>query len=158
MTTTELTIEPGVPFVTATRIFDAPTALVFKAMTDPELIPRWWGPAKYAVVIDKMEARAGGEWRFLTSDDAGNQYNFHGVYHQVSPTRVVQTFEFEGVPGHCALETMTLEDLGDGRTKMTAHSIYESVEDRDGMVSSGMEGGLRESHERLTELLAKLAA
>ena len=152
---TEIVVEPGRQEIVITRIFDAPRDLVFAAFTDPDLIPDWWGPARLRTVVDRMEVRPGGSWRFLNQDPDGAEFGFHGVYHDVSaPERVVQTFEFEGVPGHVALETATFEDLG-GRTRYTAQSVFQSVEDRDAMVRSGMESGARETLDRLAEIVAK---
>jgi len=154
---TEFVIKPETNAMTMTRVFDAPRELVFKAMTDPALIPKWWGPRAYWTKVDKMEVQLGGVWRFINGDAAGNEYGFHGVYHLVdAPARVIQTFEFEGVPGHVALETMTLEDLG-GKTRMVQQSVFQSVEDRDGMVQSGMQKGAIETNDRLAELLIELS-
>jgi uncharacterized protein YndB with AHSA1/START domain len=103
-----------------------------------------------------MDARPGGQWRFVQRDTAGHEYAFHGVYHEVrSPERIVDTFEFEGTPGHVSLETCLLEETG-GRTKMTGRSVYQSVEDRDTMLEAGMEEGVLETMDRLAELLAKV--
>ncbi|HEV3102111.1 MAG TPA: SRPBCC domain-containing protein, partial [Candidatus Dormibacteraeota bacterium] len=111
MAKSEYTIKPGTQEIISTRTFDAPRELVFKAMTDPNLVPKWWGPRNLSTRIDKMDFRPGGTWRFVQRDAAGNEFAFHGVYHLVEPpARVVQTFEFEGVPGHVVMETMTLED------------------------------------------------
>lgn len=152
---TTITAEPGKQEIVITRVFDAPRDLVFKTVTDPSLIPQWWGPAKYATVVDKMDVRPGGQWRFVQRDAEGNQWAFHGFYHEVvAPERVVQTFEFEGFPGHVSLETSRLEEQ-DGKTLMTNTAVYQSVEDRDGMVQSGMEGGARELMERLAALVEK---
>lgn len=157
MTETEFVIKPGTNEMTMTRVFDAPRELVFKAMTDPTLIPKWWGPRAYWTKVDKMEVRLGGVWRFINGDSAGNEYGFHGVYHLVdAPERVIQTFEFEGVPGHVALETMTLEDLG-GKTRMVQQSVFQSIEDRDGTVQSDMQKGATETNDRLAELLVELS-
>lgn len=148
-----LKAEPGKQEVVITRDFDAPRELVFKAFTDPKSIPQWWGPRAYATIVDKMEVRAGGLWRFINRDTAGNEYGFHGVYHSIeAPERLVYTFEFEGTPGHVLLETVTFEEQ-DGKTKITDRSVYQSVEDRDGMVQSGMESGSAETLDRLEELL-----
>jgi uncharacterized protein YndB with AHSA1/START domain len=137
------------------RIFDAPRELVFKACTDPSLIPLWWGPRRMTTIVDQMDVRPGGTWRFLQHDAEGNEYGFRGEYREITPPeRMVQTFEFEGMPGHVAVETMTLEDLG-GRTRMTVRSRYDSVEDLDGVLQSGMEEGARETWDRLAELLAQ---
>lgn len=156
-TETEFVIKPGTNEMTMTRVFDAPRELVFKAMTDPNLIARWWGPRDHWSKVDKMDVRSGGSWRFINGDAGGNEYGFHGVYHLVdAPERVVQTFEFEGVPGHVALETMRLEDLG-GKTRLVQQSVFQSVEDRDGMVQSGMQKGATETNDRLAELLVELS-
>jgi uncharacterized protein YndB with AHSA1/START domain len=156
MADTQFIIEPGRQDIVITHVFDAPRDAVFKAMTDPDLIPKWWGPSEVATVVDRMEVRPGGQWRFLHRDSEGNEFGFHGVIHDVVPgERVVQTFEFEGVPGEVALETMTLEDI-DGATKVTAQSIYQSVQSRDAVVQSGMEGGARETYARLEGVLKSL--
>jgi uncharacterized protein YndB with AHSA1/START domain len=150
---TRIIAERGKQEIIITRVFDAPRDLVFKANTDRNLIPKWWGPKRFTTRIDKLDARAGGLWRFVQRDAAGNEYAFHGVYHEVrSPEWIVDTFEFEGMPGHVSLETCTLEELG-GKTKMIGRSVYQTVEDRDGMLKSGMEEGVFESMERLAELL-----
>jgi uncharacterized protein YndB with AHSA1/START domain len=152
----EYTIKPGTQEIISTRTFDAPRELVFKAMTDPNLVPKWWGPRNLSTRVDKMDVKPGGTWRFVQSDGAGNEFAFHGAYHLVEPpARVVQTFEFEGVPGHVVMETMTLEDVG-GKTRLVQHSVFQSVADRDGMVQSGMEKGATESMDRLEELLGQL--
>lgn len=157
MSRTHYTIEPGKQDIVMTRLFDAPRELVFKACTDPNLVPKWWGPRDLSTTIDQMDVRRGGVWRFVQRDNAGNVFAFHGVYHDVNaPERTVQTFEFEGVPGHVALETATFEEF-EGKTKLTQQSLFQSVEDRDGMVQSGMEKGSSESMDRLVELLAELS-
>lgn len=149
MNKTEFTIPPGQQDLTIVRWFDAPRALVFKAHTDADAIPKWWGPGYLTTTVEILEPRAGGRWRYVQRDPKGNVFAFHGVFHHVSEDHIVQTFEFEGTPGHVQLETMTLEEIG-GRTKMTAHSVFQSLEARDGMVASGMEGGFNEGMERLT--------
>jgi len=147
---------PGVQETIITHTFDAPPALVFKAMTDPTLIPQWWGPRNLTTTIDKLELRKGGIWRFVQRDAEGNTYAFNGVYHTIeAPERLVYTFEFEGMPGHVLLETAVFEEV-DGKTKLTEQAVFQSVQDRDGMIQSGMESGAAEGHERLTELLQKI--
>ena len=158
MAKTEYQIKPGTHEIVTTRMFDAPRDLVFRAMTDPNLVPKWWGPRELTTTIHKMDVRPGGIWRFVQRDPAGNEFAFHGVYHLIDPPkRVVQTFEFDGVPGHVVLDTMTLEEVG-GKTKLVQQSVFQSVEDRDGMVQSGMEKGASESMDRLAELLAQLSS
>ncbi|MEZ4501520.1 MAG: SRPBCC family protein [Dehalococcoidia bacterium] len=149
--------EPGGLTIRITREFDAPPALVYRVMTDPETWPRWWGPRRYQTVVDRMDVRVGGGWQARNIDDAGNEFVFHGEYREIVPgERVVQTFEFEGAPGEVSVETMTLEDLG-GRTRMTVVSEFSSTEARDGMIAGGMEDGMRETYERLDEELANAA-
>lgn len=152
---TEFVIEPGRQDIVITRVFDATPDVVFRAMTDPDLIANWWGPRRYETIVDHAEARSGGSWRFRNRDADGNEYAFKGVFHDVVPSeRIVQTFEFEGAPGHVSLETATLERAG-GRTRYRAVSVFQSVEDRDAMVKSGMEGGARDSMDRLAELVER---
>src|SRR5947209_6297459 len=153
---TRIIAEPGRQEVVITREFDAPRDLVFKAVTDPKLIPQWWGPRYLTTEVDKMDVRPGGQWRFINRNAEGNEFGFHGVYHEIlAPERIIDTFEFEGLPetGHVALETMKLEELPGGRTRLITQSVFQTVADRDGMLQSGMEGGLKETYERLEELL-----
>ena len=139
------------------RIFEAPRDRVFAVMTDPELIPQWWGPRELTTRVDVMDVKPGGSWRFVSHDCDGNEQGFRGTYREISPPeRIVQTFEWEGMPGHVSVETATLEDLGD-RTKLTTVSIFHTNEERDGMLHSGMERGMNETYERLDEVLAGLA-
>ena len=153
---TRIIAERGKQGVIITRVFDAPRDLVFKAYTDPNLMMHWWGPRRLMTVIDKMDVKPGGLWRFVQHDDAGNTFAFHGVYHEIlSPQRIVDTFEYEGMPGHVSLETCTLEDIS-GKTKVTTRSVFQTVEDRDDMLTAGMEEGVLETMDRLAELLATL--
>jgi uncharacterized protein YndB with AHSA1/START domain/DNA-binding transcriptional ArsR family regulator len=140
------------------RVFDAPRDRVFSAFTDPKLIPEWWGPRGTTTVVDQMDVRPGGSWRFVIRNADGTENAFRGTYREIiPPERIVQTFEWEGLPGHVSVETATLEDLGD-RTKVTSTSLFHTAEERDGMLASGMEGGMNETYARLDELLARLAA
>jgi uncharacterized protein YndB with AHSA1/START domain len=151
---TEITADPDVPLVRITREFDAPPDKVFRAHTDPELVVQWLGPRRHEMRIDHYDCRTGGSYRYLHVSD-GNEFGFHGCFHEVRPSElIVQTFTFEGVPDGVALERLTFEDLGDGRTRLASTSLVDSFEDRDSFVSSGMEEGVRESYERLDELLA----
>jgi uncharacterized protein YndB with AHSA1/START domain len=158
MSKTQITAEPGIPQITIEREFDAPRDLVLRAYTDPELVVQWLGPRDLTMRIDEFDVRDGGKWRYVSADTDGNEYGFHGVFHgDPSPDGLVQTFEFEGMPGHVAMDTLTLLER-DGRTLARTVSSFQSVQDRDGMVESGMERGVHDSHERLTELLATLRA
>lgn len=156
---TDITAEPGTQEIVITREFGAPRELVFRAFTDPKLYAQWIGPGWLETTIEKFEPRDGGNWRYIQRDREGNEYAFHGVYHEVlEPSRIIDTFEYEGLPetGHVALETAKFEALPGNRTKLTVQSVFQSAADRDGMLQSGMEGGLNESYERLDELLKKM--
>jgi uncharacterized protein YndB with AHSA1/START domain len=140
--------------IVSERVFDAPRDRVFAVYTDPQLIPSWWGPRRVTTTVDQMDVTPGGAWRFLMRDTDGEEIGFRGIYREVSPPeRLVQTFEWEGMPGHVIVETATFEEL-DGRTKVTTTSLFHTTEERDGMLASGMETGLTETHDRLAELLA----
>jgi uncharacterized protein YndB with AHSA1/START domain len=146
--------EPGKQELFITREFDAPRELVYKAHIDPKLYVQWLGPHGYEMLLETFEPVSGGRYRYIHKDKDGNTYGFHGSFHEVSPERMIQTFEFEGTPGHVSLDSMTLEELPGNRTKITIHSIYQSVSDRDGMIQSGMEHGINEGYERLDQILA----
>jgi uncharacterized protein YndB with AHSA1/START domain len=137
------------------RIFNAPRDRVWKAMTDPKLIAQWWGRGN-KLVIEKFELERGGHWRFVEHGPEG-VHGFEGRFREVTPPeRTVQTFEWDGMPGHVIIETAVLEDLGDGRTKLVNTSLFHTSDERDGFLQSGMEGGLNESYAALDRLLAKL--
>lgn len=156
---TIITADPGKQEVFITREFDAPRELVFRAYTDPKLLAQWLGPRELTMTIEKFEPKSGGSYRYIHKDKAGNAFAFRGVCHEITaPERIIQTFEFEGLPekGHVALETARFEALPGGRTRITTQSVFQSVADRDGMVQSGMERGVRDSHERLSGLLESL--
>jgi len=155
---TVVTAEPGKQEVFITREFDAPRELVFKAHTDPKLYGQWLGPHGYEMILETFEPHSGGRYRYIHKDQNGNEFGFHGVFHEISEDLMIQTFEFEGLPepGHVTLDTMRLEELPGGRTRITVQSLFQSVADRDGMVQSGMERGMREGYERLDELLETL--
>ena len=137
------------------RIFDAPRDRVWRAYTDPQLVAQWWGRGN-KLVIERMEVERGGHWRFVEHSAEGVD-GFEGRYREVTPPeRIVQTFEWDGMPGYVAVDTATFEDLGDGRTRVVATSLFHTTEERDGMLNAGMEQGLNESYAALDRLLATL--
>jgi uncharacterized protein YndB with AHSA1/START domain len=155
MAQTKLIAPPGRQEIIVTRTYNVPRTLVFTTVTDPKLIPHWWGPKYLTTTVEKMELRPGGQWRFVQHDPKGNIFTFHGVYHEIkSPERLVYTFEWEGMPGHVLLDIETFDEQG-GMAVCTSRSVFETVEDRDGMLQQGMEGGTEETTERLNELLMK---
>jgi uncharacterized protein YndB with AHSA1/START domain len=151
---TTITAQPGVPFIDIEREFDATPAQVFRVQTDPDLLAKWLGPRDLKLDVVEYDVRPGGRYRYVQRDAQG-EYGFRGVFHSVVKDElVIQTFEFEAVPNQVAIETMTLTDLGNGRTRLHTHSVYPSVEGRDAAVASGMEHGIRDSMDRLEELCA----
>jgi uncharacterized protein YndB with AHSA1/START domain len=148
--------QPSEREIRMSRVFDAPRELVLQAHTDPAHIPQWWGQRRSTTIVDTLDVRPGGAWRFIQRDPEGNEYAFRGEFREiVPPERLVYTFEFEGMPGHVVVETVTFEER-DGRTTVTSTSLFDSVEDRDGMLESGMEAGANESWDRLAELFERL--
>jgi uncharacterized protein YndB with AHSA1/START domain len=137
------------------RVFDAPRDAVWRAFTEPDLVKQWWGRGN-KLVIEKMEVERGGHWRFVEHSAEG-VHGFEGRYREVTPKdRIVQTFEWDGMPAHVILETVVFEDLGKGRTKVVNTSLFFTKDERDGMLNSGMEQGLNQSYEALDRLLATL--
>ncbi len=150
-----VTAPDGVPFIDFEREFDAPVDAVFRAHAEPDLIKQWLGPRGYEMKVEHFEFRTGGGYRYLHVNPEGQEFAFNGVFHTVRPNEfAIQTFEYEGFPDVVSIESMTFEDLGGGRTRLRGHSVYPTLEARDGMVASGMEGGMSEGYERLDELLA----
>lgn len=155
MNKTEFIIPPNTPFVIMKRRFNAPRERVFEAYTDPKLIPQWWGPRRYTTHVDRMEVKKGGVWRFIHRGPEG-EFAFNGVYHEiVTPERLINTFEFEGAPGNVGLVITTFEAHGN-ETLLVEKSIYPSVEDRDSIAGTGMEGGAVETMDRFEEVLEKI--
>ena len=151
---TSIVADPHVPLVRITREFDAPPEKVFRAHVDPELVVQWLGPRGVEMRIDHFDGRTGGSYRYVHTAD-GQEHGFRGCFHEVrSPEVVVQTFTWEGMPDAVALERLVLEDLGDGRTRLTATSLVDSFAGRDAFLASGMDTGVREGYERLDALLA----
>lgn len=149
---THITAPDGTPFIEVVREFDAPRNLVFRASTDPDLVVRWLGPRSLSMRVIEFDARTGGSYRYVHTDADGEEYPFRGVFHTVTEALIIQTFEFEDVPGVVSLETRTLDDLGD-RTRLRQTAVFPSVAARDQALESGMRHGITESMDRLGELL-----
>jgi|SRR6187551_3086718 uncharacterized protein YndB with AHSA1/START domain len=136
------------------RVFDASVDRVWRAFTDPKLVAEWWGRGN-TLVIERMEVERGGHWRYVEHAPDGT-HGFEGRYREVTPQeRIVRTFEWDGMPGYVIVESTELEDIGNGRTRVVTTSLFHTTEERDGMLNSGMEGGLNQSYEALDRLLAK---
>jgi uncharacterized protein YndB with AHSA1/START domain len=139
------------------RVFNAPRERVWKAFTDPALLAQWWGRGN-TLVVERFELRRGGHWRFVEYAPDG-VHGFEGRFREITPPeRLVQTFEWDGMPGHVSVDTLTLEDLGNGKTRIVTVTLFLTTEDRDGMLSSGMETGLAQSYAALDRLLSTVGS
>ncbi len=153
---TRIEADPALPTIRIIRDFDAPPVRVYRAWIDPELVARWLGPKNTAMQITTWDARTGGCWRYSAWRDDEEIASFYGSFHELRPAeRIVQTFTWEGEPDGVCLETMTFEDLGDGRTRVTGLSVVDTMEGRDMIIASGMEVGVVEGYEKLDSLLAE---
>ena len=149
--------DPTVPAIHIWRDFAATPAQLSRAHTDPEVFAQWSGPSSVGAEITEWDARDGGSWRYTARGMDGRdefETSFHGCFHTVREDRIVQTFTWDGMPDDVALETMTFEDLGDGRTRLHAFSLCDSFEARDGWLSSGMEVGVNDGYAAIDRLLA----
>ncbi|GAA4360011.1 SRPBCC family protein [Angustibacter luteus] len=151
---TRIEADPKLPTVKVVRDFDHPRDKVFRAWTDPELVARWMGPRNLEMTIEHWDLRTGGSYRYTAWREGERIAGFWGSFHDVREDRIVQTFSFDGAPDGVSLDTLTLEDLGDGRTRTTVLSVVESMEIRDMIMASGMDVGVVEGYEQLDELLA----
>lgn len=151
-----ITAPEGVPFIDITREFDAPVSAVFAAHSNPELVKQWLGPNGYEMDIEKYNFVSGGRYKYIHRNPEGDEFAFNGVFHVVRDNEfAIQTFEYEGFPDVVSIESMTFEDLGNGRTRLSGHSVYPSLEARDGMIESNMERGVVEGYERLDKIVAQ---
>ncbi|ROO89435.1 uncharacterized protein YndB with AHSA1/START domain [Actinocorallia herbida] len=156
---TQIEADPRLPTIKIIRDFDAPPELVYRVWADPELVARWLGPRDIQNHIDTWDLRRGGSWRYASTREGEEIASFYGSFHEVRENeRIVQTFTYEGWPDGVCLETVTFEDLGDGRTRTVAFSVTDTMEARDGMIASGMETGVVEGYEKIDEILAEGAA
>lgn len=150
--TADITPDDTVPAIRITRDFRATPAQLHRAHTDPELFARWIGPAAATVEIDRWDCRTLGSFRY-GCHIGGEEYWFRGTFPQVTDEVLVQTFCFEQMPESIALETLRIEDLGDGWTRLHGFSLCDSFEARDGMLASGMDTGVNEGYAKLDGLL-----
>lgn len=141
-----------------TRKFDAPREIVWDTITDPELIPRWYGFARDETEVKKMDVRPGGKWQYVTRTAGGELIDFHGTYREVvAPERLVYSFLFGDMPEGDGFVEITLVEK-DGVTELRDRGVFSSKEERDAIIASGMESGARETYERLAELIASRVA
>jgi uncharacterized protein YndB with AHSA1/START domain len=150
---TKFIVDQESNIIETTTIVDAPRDSVYQAYTDPAVIPEWWGPRGYATEVVELDVRPGGRWQFVNIEPNGNRHVFFGTFREIVPgKRIEWTFNYEPMQGHESVDVVTFEDIGD-KTRITTRTTFLSVEDRDGMLSSGMEKGFMESMERLSEHL-----
>lgn len=153
---TRIEADPEVPLIRVVRQFDAPRRNVFRAHVEPDLVAQWLGPRRMKMRIDHYRCVTGGSYRYVHVDPAGQEYGFRGCFHEVRPDElIIQTFTFEGHPDGVALERLVLSELDGGHTHLTVTSLVDSFAARDAMIASGMEDGIRDSYERLEELLGR---
>jgi uncharacterized protein YndB with AHSA1/START domain len=145
---------PGEREIRTERVFDAPREKVWRAFTKPRLVARWWGRGN-TLVIERMEVERGGHWRFV-EHSADGVHGFEGRFREVvPPERLTQTFEWDGMPGHVSVTTVTFTEFGEAATSVVTTVLFHTTEERDGMLRSGMESGLNESYAALDEVLAR---
>jgi len=159
MTTNPVTITApeGVPFIEIERVVDAPAEAAYRAHAERDLVRQWLGPHGYEMRIERWDLRTGGGYRYVHTNPEGAQFTFNGVFHVARPNElIVQTFEYEAFPDVVSIETLSFEDLGNGRTRLAIHSTYPSLEARDGMVGGGMAKGVTQGYERLDAVLGDL--
>jgi uncharacterized protein YndB with AHSA1/START domain len=156
MNETIFEVEPCTQDVIAKHEFDAKRDLVFKTYTNPKYYPQWWGPSRLDTKVKRMDVKKGGTWQIIQRDKDGSEYIFDGVFHRIeAPNEIVYTMEYEGMPGHVSLDVVDFTEH-DGKTLVTERTIFESVEDRENMLKTGMEEGIRESYDRFEKLLDKI--
>jgi len=149
---TKINAEDGKQELMITREFDLPLELLFKAYEDAEIVEQWMGTK-----VLKLENKKHGGYRFETTDPKGNKYGFNGVIHEFSPNKkITRTFEFENTPFGVQLEVLEFEQLTDDTSKLTIHTIFESVEKRDQMLKMPFAQGINMAHNRLQEIVNKL--
>lgn len=151
---TQLLVAPHEPTIVITRAFHAPRQRVFAAWTQPEHVTRWWGPQGFSMLICEIDLRPGGRWRYVLRAPDGHEFAFSGVYREiVPPERLIYTDGYEGLPGHEAIVTLVFDER-DGTTTIVSTSRYQSIEDRDAHIASGMQQGMTETLDRLARHLA----
>jgi uncharacterized protein YndB with AHSA1/START domain len=145
---------PGDREIRIERVFSAPRDKVWRAYTEPDLLKQWWGRGN-ELVIERFELERGGHWRFV-EHSAQSVDGFEGRFREVTPPeRLVHTFEWDDMPGHVAIESVTFEGLGDGQTRVVTTLLCHTTEERDGF-STGMEQGVNQSYAELDALLSRI--
>lgn len=150
---TKIHAEDGKQELLITREFDLPLVLLFKAYEDPEIVEQWMGTK-----VLKLENRHHGSYQFETTDPKGNKHGFNGVIHEFVPNKkITRTFEMEHTPFDIQLEFLEFEALPDGSSKLSMHIVYRSVALRDQMLQLPFAQGINMAHNRLQDVVSKLA-
>jgi uncharacterized protein YndB with AHSA1/START domain len=150
---TKVNAEEGKQELFITREFDLPLELVFKAYTEADIVEQWMGTK-----VLKLENKKHGSYQFETTDPKGNKHRFDGAIHELIPNRkITRTFEMENTPFGVQLEIYEFERLTDDTSKLTMHVIYESVAQRDQVLQLPFVQGINMAHNRMEEILRKLA-
>jgi uncharacterized protein YndB with AHSA1/START domain len=144
--------DPALPVIRMCRDFAATPAQLFRAHVDPDLFAQWIGPAATTIRIDRWDATTGGSYRYASMHNS-QEYGFHGCFHDVRPNRIVQTFTFDGEPDTVALNTLWIEGLGQGRTRLRSQSLLDSFATRDGWLRGGMRTGLDDGYTKLERMV-----
>ncbi len=136
-----------------TREFDLPVDLLFKAYEDPDIVAQWMGTN-----VLKLESKKHGSYQFETTDDEGNVvFRANGVIHEfIQNKKITQTFEMENTPFGVQLQILDFEKLTGDSSKLTIHTIFESVALRDQNLQLPFAQGINMAHNRLEDIVKKL--
>ena len=146
--------------ITITRVYDAPARLLFEAYSKPEHIKQWFGPKGWPVTLCEMDFRTGGRFRFAMTGPSGKQNTpFGGEYLEIVANRkIVYDNGFETKGAGRMVVTVTYDEIGGGKTRLTIHTVFESIAMRNSHVSRGFEQGTNSGLDQLGDLVAEMAA
>jgi len=150
---TKVIAESGKQEMLITREFDLPLELLFKAYAEAKLVEQWMGTK-----VLKLESKKFGSYQFEKKDEQGNiTFSANGVTHEFVPNqKIIRTFEMENTPFGVQLEIYKFEKLTDTTSKLSMHTIYESVALRDQVLQMPFAQGLNWAHNQLQEVVSKL--
>ena len=138
------------------REFAAPAHLVWRAITEPELVRRWWHANRGEVTVCEIDLRVGGSWRYAMRPEGAEEFAFYGEFLEIVPNeRVVQTETFAPFPDDASTNTMTLTER-DGVTVLRTLVRHRTAQARDMQINSGMEAGMQDAFDRLEQVAVSL--
>jgi uncharacterized protein YndB with AHSA1/START domain len=142
--------------VVITREFHAARPLVFDALTQPELLKRWYGQSGWSLVVCASDLRVGGEFRYVSRKPNGKEVGQRGVYHEIArPERIAYSEWWEDWDaGETRVTTVLVEHRG--KTTLTTTATFPSREVRDIVLKSGLESSAGELYDRLAEVLSSM--